>query len=106
MSGARVLAISLASLAAVAAIGSHAASRQRARDADARLVADVVRRMPSADFSIAGGARHLRAPSREEPWAAFTDGPATPDVDPAGMAIAPPVELWLGTARSTPRGAP
>jgi hypothetical protein len=58
----------------------------------------VASRLPTSDLALSGGARWLRAISLEEPGAAFADGPALPDPDPAGAAMAPPVELWSATA--------
>jgi hypothetical protein len=78
----------------------------RARRAESALVdpaiAKVAPRLPTSDLALSGGARWLRAPSVEEPGAAFADGPALPDPDPAGGAMAPPVEVWTTAAE---RGA-
>jgi hypothetical protein len=51
-------------------------------------------RLPTGDLALSGGARWLRSPSLEEPSAAFADGPAVMDPDPAGGAMAPPIEVW------------
>jgi hypothetical protein len=96
-------ALVLAVLAAVALIACmvHASVRRRARAADAAAIAAVARRLPSADLALSGGSRWLRAPTVEEPWGAFADGPAAPDPDPAS-AMAPPRELAVtpgGSAR-------
>lgn len=66
---------------------AHAREQQPAVDA-------LAVRLPTSDLALSGGARWLRAPSLEEPNAAFQDGPAIPDPDPAGGAMAPPVEVW------------
>lgn len=70
---------------------SVAAMRARARAIEgnaARLA--VVARLPSADFSFAGGSRHVRFVSIEEPQAAFADGPGLPDPEPAGGLVGAP----------------
>jgi hypothetical protein len=72
------------------------ARRAAARNDDAAVDA-VASRLPTSDLALSGGARWLRAISLEEPGAAFADGPALPDPDPAGAAMAPPVELWSAT---------
>jgi hypothetical protein len=74
----------------VALIGLDARSRRAERAADAPAIAAVARRLPTSDLALSGGARWLRSPSLEEPGAPFADGPASPDPDPAGGAMAPP----------------
>ena len=71
------------------------ASRQRAAG-HARQQADapIGRVLPWPDLALATGARHLRFLSLEEPGAAFADGPASLDADPAGGAVAPPRAVW------------
>lgn len=81
----------------VAAIAVDARTRRSARDREAPAIAALAPRLPTSDLALSGGARWLRAPSLEEPGAAFADGPASPDPDPAGGAMAPPVELYEGT---------
>jgi hypothetical protein len=68
--------------------------RRTRRDADRPAIAAVAPRLPSADLALSGGARWLRTPSLEEPGAAFADGIAVPDPDPAGGAMAPPTEAY------------
>jgi len=78
-------------------IGGLALDARARRTASARedsAVDALARRLPTSDLALSGGARWLRAPSLEEPGAAFADGPALPDPDPAGGAMAPPVEAW------------
>ena len=71
------------------------ASARRSRARDQQPAIDVLAaRLPTSDLALSGGARWLRAPSLEEPAAAFQDGPAIPDPDPAGGAMAPPVDAW------------
>ena len=71
------------------------AGQQRAAG-HARQQADapIGRVLPWPDLALATGARHLRFLSLEEPGAAFADGPASLDADPAGGAVAPPREVW------------
>ena len=96
------LAMLLALPAAIGAIGAHA-SRARARRASEQGAIDrLAPRLPSSDLALSGGARWLRFPSLEEPGAAFADGPALPDPDPAGGAMAPPREAWAAEARRGP----
>jgi hypothetical protein len=85
--------------ASTAAITLDARARRRARDADQGAIDAVARRLPSSDLALSGGARWLRFPSLEEPGAAFQDGPALPDPDPAGGTMAPPREAWSREAR-------
>lgn len=89
----------------VAGIGLDAAARRRARDRDTTAIDAVARRLPSSDLALSGGARWLRFPSLEEPGAAFQDGPALPDPDPAGGAMAPPRAAWVEESRVLRGGA-
>ncbi len=68
--------------------------RRAARAREMPAIEALAARLPTSDLALSGGARWLRAVSLEEPGAAFSDGPASPDPDPAGAAIAPPVEVW------------
>jgi hypothetical protein len=86
----------------VTGLAYDAHARRAASANDAAAIDAVARRLPTSDLALSGGARWLRAVSLEEPGAAFADGPALPDPDPAGAAMAPPVELWTATATSTP----
>jgi hypothetical protein len=88
----------LALPAAVAAISVDASVRRRARDRDQGAIRAVVARLPSSDLAFSGGPPWLRFPSLAEPGAAFQDGLALPDSDPAGAAIAPPREVWAREA--------
>jgi len=88
-------ALLLASLPIVIAIiGLDARMRRADREKDKPAIAAVAKRLPSGDLALSGGARWLRTPSLEEPGAAFADGIAVPDPDPAGGAMAPPTEAW------------
>jgi hypothetical protein len=78
----------------IAMLSTDARLRRRDREAEAPALASVAVRLPTSDLALSGGARWLRAPSIEEPGAAFADGPALPDPDPAGGAMAPPVDVW------------
>ena len=92
---------------ALSGLALHAHERGLARSADGPAIAAVARLLPAGDLSLAGAARHLRFPSLEEPGAAFSDGPASPDIDPAGGAIAPPIEIYVSIdGREEPRRSP
>lgn len=74
----------------ITSIVVDARMRRADRLASAPAISAVSRRLPAGDLALSGGARWLRFPSLEEPGAAFADGPASPDPDPAGGAMAPP----------------
>ncbi len=84
----------------IAIVAFDARARRLDKEAEAPAIDALARRLPTSDLALSGGARWLRSVSMEEPGAAFADGPATPDPDPAGAAMAPPVELW-----APPRGS-
>ncbi len=92
--------------AAIALIGVHARYARARRAAQAGAIAELAPRLPTSDLALSGGARWLRAPSLEEPGAAFADGPALPDPDPAGGAMAPPREVWMRETRRLLAPAP
>lgn len=98
MSSARARWIAYASLASPALVVALLSADARLRRADAAddapALAAVAARLPTGDLALSGGARWLRAPSLEEPGAAFSDDPAIADPDPAGGAMAPPIEVW------------
>jgi len=79
---------------AIVAITVDARARRALRASEQPSIDALARRFPTIDLALSGGARWLRAPSLEEPGAAFADGPALPDPDPAGGAMAPPTEAW------------
>jgi hypothetical protein len=83
---------------ALAGVAWHAHARAAERRQEQAAIEAVTRLLPAADLSFAGSARHLRFPSLEEPGAAFADAPASPDLDPAGAAVAPPTAVYLQTA--------
>lgn len=83
----------------VAVIDVDARGRRTDREQSAPAIRAVARRLPAGDLALSGGARWLRSPSLEEPGAAFADGPASPDPDPAGGAMAPPVDVWRGATK-------
>ena len=90
----------------IAVLSIDARARREARRAEEPALAAVAVRLPTSDLALSGGARWLRAPSLEEPGAAFADGPALPDPDPAGGAMAPPIEVWTAAAvRTNPSAA-
>ena len=78
----------------IAGLGYDAHARRVAKQGETPSIDALARRLPSSDLALSGGARWLRSVSLEEPGAAFADGPALPDPDPAGAAMAPPVEVW------------
>ncbi len=80
--------------AVILVIGVDAHVRRVRREADRAAIRVVCKRLPSGDLALSGGARWLRSPSMEEPGAAFEDGIAVPDPDPAGGAMAPPIGAW------------
>jgi hypothetical protein len=88
------IALILSPALVIVGISIDARRRQSQRAEDAAAITALARRLPTSDLALSGGARWLRAPSLEEPGAAFADGPALPDPDPAGGAMAPPVEAW------------
>lgn len=83
----------------IALIAVDARVRRAEQGKRAPAIAAVSRRLPAGDLALSGGARWLRSPSLEEPGAAFADGPASPDPDPAGGAMAPP----FGTTNGAPK---
>ena len=88
------VALIVSPVLAALGLGYDARVRRVAKDAEAASIEAVARRLPTSDLALSGGARWLRSVSLEEPGAAFADGPASPDPDPAGAAMAPPLELW------------
>jgi hypothetical protein len=100
MTSARTPLLLLISVVVIlASLGVHAKARRSERDHEQPAVLAISAVLPGADLAMAGGARHLRFPSLEEPSAAFSDGQALPDLDPAGGAIAPPIGVYVETAR-------
>jgi hypothetical protein len=99
MTPARTPLLALALEAAVLmGILAHARARASARRSEQPAIDAIAPFLPGADLSLAGAARHLRFPSQEEPGAAFTDAPASPDLDPAGGALAPPIDVYAASA--------
>ena len=102
---ARVLALVLVASPAlvIATLSVDASARRAAKKKDEPAIDALAPRLPSSDLALSGGARWLRVVSIEDPGAAFADGPAFPDPDPAGAAMAPPLEAWsraeVGTRR-------
>jgi hypothetical protein len=90
----RALAVLAVLPIVIAIISIDARVRRANREHDRPAIAAVAPRLPSGDLALSGGARWLRSPSLEEPGAAFADGIAVPDPDPAGGAMAPPIEAW------------
>jgi hypothetical protein len=96
----KLLAIACMTSPLLVAVGltADARARRAGREREDVAVRLLSHRLPSADLALSGGARWLRFPSLEEPGAAFADGPATPDPDPAGGMMAPPAEVWAAEA--------
>jgi hypothetical protein len=92
------LALVLSPALVVTGLAYDAHARRAAKAKDASAIATLAKRLPTSDLALSGGARWLRAVSLEEPGAAFADGPASPDPDPAGGAMAPPTEVWAQSA--------
>ncbi len=90
-------ALGVTALAALGAVvcSMHAMGAARAQAGKRGVVAALGARMPTSDLALSGGARWLRAPGLEDPYAAFADGPAAHDPDPAGAAIPPPREVYF-----------
>jgi hypothetical protein len=88
------VALVVSPLLVIVGLGFDAHARRRAKGAESEAIDALARRLPTSDLALSGGARWLRSVSLEEPGAAFSDGPAVPDPDPAGAAMAPPRELW------------
>lgn len=78
----------------IASLAIDARARRAERASEQPAIDALARRLPTSDLALSGGARWLRAPSLEEPGAAFADGPAMPDPDPAGGTMAPPIGVW------------
>lgn len=91
-------ALTLALLLSLGVALTDAALRRAGRD-DARHDA-VVTLVGMSDLALSSSARWLRHPSQAEPGAAFSDSPASLDVDPAGAWIGPPREV-LGAGSAT-----
>lgn len=87
----------------IVAIAFHASAGRRDEATTRAARVAVVKRMPSADFAFAGGSRHLRFLSLEEPQAAFADGPCLPDPDPAGGLAGAPKAMFADTPTFGPR---
>lgn len=78
----------------VGGLAADARARRQASAKETPAIDALAHRLPTSDLALSGGARWLRAVSLEEPTAAFADGPALPDPDPAGAAMAPPTGVW------------
>lgn len=88
----RRLGLALLGLAlCVAAAGLDARSRARV---DGAAIDAFVTRTGSSELALSTTSRWLRHPASAEPGAACQDQPPCLDVDPAGLAIAPP-RAWF-----------
>jgi hypothetical protein len=96
-------ALAVALPVVVACVCVHASFRRAARAREQPAIERVATRLASSDLALSGGARWLRSPSLEEPGAAFADGPALPDPDPAGGVMSPPRAVWAAELRKAPK---
>ncbi len=99
------LVLLVSPIVVIGALSIDARARREARRKEEPAIGLVAARLPVSDLALSGGARWLRAPSVEEPWAAFADGPALPDPDPAGGAMAPPIDAWAAIRERSTVGA-
>lgn len=79
-------------VAGLAGMLVDAAARREAQVARGLYVHSMVRVAGWADLALSSSSRWLRHPSLSEPGAAFADGPALLDNDPAGACLGPPYE--------------
>ena len=100
------VAIMVSPALVIAGVAWDAHARRAAKGNETASIDALARRLPTSDLALSGGARWLRSVSLEEPGAAFADGPASPDPDPAGAAMAPPLELWAAPVARGREGAP
>ena len=88
----RVLAIALLGL--TLCLGAAAIDARRRARVDGAAIDAFVSRTGSSELALSTTSRWLRHPSSAEPGAACQDQPPCLDVDPAGLAIAPP-RAWF-----------
>lgn len=87
----RAFAIALLlAVVALASVGLDAARRRAERASMQARMGAIVALTGASDLALSSSARWLRHPSHAEPGAAFSDLPASLDVDPAGAWIGPP----------------
>ena len=94
MTKALALAMIVSPVLVIVLLGVDAEARRSTKAREQASIDALAVRLPTSDLALSGGSRWLRAISLEEPGAAFADGPALPDPDPAGAAMAPPTLLW------------
>jgi len=82
---------------ALSGVLTHATLSRATRDAQRH---PEVRVLPSASLVLSSRSRWLRHPLMSEPGAAFQDGPAFFDADPAGALHSPPRSLFRAEAPS------
>jgi len=85
-------------LSGVAWMLLDAAGRRAGHREHHSQVRAVVRLLGTADMVLSSSSRWLRHPSLSEPGAAFADGPAILDNDPAGAVMRPPREVFAAGA--------
>jgi hypothetical protein len=86
---AAVVGVAFAALA-LGAVLADAARRRSARERESGRHDAIVTLVGTSELALSSSARWLRHPSQAEPGAAFSDLPASLDVDPAGAWIGPP----------------
>ena len=96
------VALVVSPVVVISGLAYDAQARRTSKAGEQPAIDTLARRLPTSDLALSGGARWLRAVSLEEPGAAFADGPASPDPDPAGAAMAPPVEVWSAAVTAAP----
>lgn len=85
---------------------ADAAARREAQVARGLYVHSMVRLAGWADLALSSSSRWLRHPSLSEPGAAFADGPALLDNDPAGACLGPPYEFSRALEAGRPKIQP
>lgn len=102
-----LLTLGLGLVAGAAVAWDAAARRDRSRQSDPEVLA-TVRLLGTADLALSSASRWLRHPSLSEPGAAFADGVAVLDADPAGALISPPEGVFTNaiTAGAAPPPTP
>jgi hypothetical protein len=90
----RLRALGLALLGLTLCVGAAALDARRRARIDGAAIDAFVSRTGSSELALSTTSRWLRHPSSAEPGAACQDQPPCLDVDPAGLAIAPP-RAWF-----------
>lgn len=91
-----LIRLTVLAVATVGVVLDAAHEQVRRREARPQVLA-LVQVLGTADLALSSASRWLRHPTVTEPGAAFADGPAMLDADPAGALIAPPTLVLGGT---------